>query len=200
MSPTNICPRCGRTSPAGNTFCVNCGATLSSHTSAKGWKLLLGAVALFAGLLWTAAIFTQMSRPTGVTQPQTLTGNVASTPPQQTAQPTPQPLARRDKKSNENANANAPSENSSSASSKAASSSSSGSTSSSGQGTPKTSPLEDSSDEYYTNSKGVRVHRPERSENGPPEGATAQCADGTYSFSQSRRGTCSHHGGVSRWL
>jgi hypothetical protein len=25
------------------------------------------------------------------------------------------------------------------------------------------------------------------------------CADGTYSFSQHRRGTCSHHGGVARW-
>jgi hypothetical protein len=33
-----------------------------------------------------------------------------------------------------------------------------------------------------------------------PSGATAQCRDGSYSFSQSRSGTCSHHGGVSRWL
>jgi hypothetical protein len=33
-----------------------------------------------------------------------------------------------------------------------------------------------------------------------PEGATAECRDGTYSFSQNRRGTCSHHGGVKRWL
>lgn len=30
-------------------------------------------------------------------------------------------------------------------------------------------------------------------------GATAICADGTTSFSASRRGTCSHHGGVARW-
>ena len=36
--------------------------------------------------------------------------------------------------------------------------------------------------------------------NSPPSGATAQCRDGTYSFSQHRRGTCSHHGGVARWL
>ena len=36
--------------------------------------------------------------------------------------------------------------------------------------------------------------------NSPPAGATAQCRDGTYSFSQHRRGTCSHHGGVARWL
>jgi len=33
-----------------------------------------------------------------------------------------------------------------------------------------------------------------------PAGATAQCRDGSYSFSASRRGTCSHHGGVSQWL
>src|SRR5262245_43809525 len=32
-----------------------------------------------------------------------------------------------------------------------------------------------------------------------PRGATAICRDGTYSYSQSRRGTYSHHGGVARW-
>ncbi len=34
----------------------------------------------------------------------------------------------------------------------------------------------------------------------PPAGATALCKDGTYSFSQHHSGTCSHHGGVARWL
>lgn len=52
---------------------------------------------------------------------------------------------------------------------------------------------------YYQNSKGRCVHRPV-SANRAPSGASAQCRDGTYSFSQSRRGTCSHHGGVARWL
>ncbi len=33
-----------------------------------------------------------------------------------------------------------------------------------------------------------------------PSGATAQCADGTYSYSQHRSGTCSRHGGVARWI
>jgi competence protein ComEC len=33
-----------------------------------------------------------------------------------------------------------------------------------------------------------------------PIGATAICNDGTYSFSQHRQGTCSHHGGVLQWL
>ena len=33
-----------------------------------------------------------------------------------------------------------------------------------------------------------------------PEGASAICRDGTYSYSKSRRGTCSWHGGVSQWL
>lgn len=52
---------------------------------------------------------------------------------------------------------------------------------------------------YYQNSKGKCVERPRRA-NRPPAGATAKCRDGTYSFSQSRRGTCSHHGGVAQWL
>jgi endonuclease YncB( thermonuclease family) len=30
--------------------------------------------------------------------------------------------------------------------------------------------------------------------------ATAKCNDGTYSYSQHRRGTCSYHGGVAYWL
>ena len=33
-----------------------------------------------------------------------------------------------------------------------------------------------------------------------PRGATALCRDGSYSFSQHRSGTCSHHGGVAMWL
>lgn len=53
----------------------------------------------------------------------------------------------------------------------------------------------------YVNSDGKSVHRPAHTESGrTPEGATAQCRDNTYSFSQHRRGTCSHHGGVARWL
>jgi hypothetical protein len=51
----------------------------------------------------------------------------------------------------------------------------------------------------YTNSKGQTVQRPENCSSAP-KGATAQCRDGSYSFSQSRSGTCSHHGGVAKWL
>src|SRR4051812_20980711 len=47
---------------------------------------------------------------------------------------------------------------------------------------------------YYTNSAHRRVQSPTRYDKAPA-GATAQCRDLTYSFSQSRRGTCSHHGG-----
>lgn len=56
-----------------------------------------------------------------------------------------------------------------------------------------------SNDNYYTNTAGNKVHSPAYS-NIVPIGASAQCRDGTYSFSQSRRGTCSHHGGVAKWL
>ncbi len=61
-----------------------------------------------------------------------------------------------------------------------------------------TSNTELSNDNYYTNSAGNKVHSPA---NAPsvPEGASARCKDGTYSFSQSRRGTCSRHGGVAEW-
>jgi uncharacterized protein YgiM (DUF1202 family) len=52
---------------------------------------------------------------------------------------------------------------------------------------------------YYKNSKGEKVQSPTYYRV-PPTGATAECRDGTYSFSHSRRGTCSHHGGVKRWL
>lgn len=51
----------------------------------------------------------------------------------------------------------------------------------------------------YINSRGHCVHRPVRA-NRAPAGATAKCHDGSYSFSQSRRGTCSWHGGVAVWL
>lgn len=51
----------------------------------------------------------------------------------------------------------------------------------------------------YTNSKGERIQSPTHYKTAPP-GATAECNDGTYSFSKSRRGTCSGHGGVKRWL
>jgi hypothetical protein len=51
----------------------------------------------------------------------------------------------------------------------------------------------------YVNSKGETVKRPETCSSAP-KGATAQCRDGEYSFSHSRRGTCSHHGGVAKWL
>jgi uncharacterized protein YraI len=52
---------------------------------------------------------------------------------------------------------------------------------------------------YYTNTYGQRVQSPTYYQTAPA-GATALCRDGTYSFSRSRRGTCSHHGGVARWL
>ena len=49
---------------------------------------------------------------------------------------------------------------------------------------------------YYLNSAGNCVQSPGSS----PSGATARCRDGSYSYSQSRSGTCSHHGGVAAWL
>lgn len=53
----------------------------------------------------------------------------------------------------------------------------------------------------YINVDGEFVPSPTRTADGqPPLGASAQCQDGTFSFSKHHRGTCSWHGGVARWL
>lgn len=58
-----------------------------------------------------------------------------------------------------------------------------------------------SNDNTYINSSGNTVHSPAYSTDGSvPVGASARCRDGTYSFSQHRRGTCSGHRGVAEWL
>ncbi|HWB21527.1 MAG TPA: DUF3761 domain-containing protein [Gaiellaceae bacterium] len=51
----------------------------------------------------------------------------------------------------------------------------------------------------YLNVNGACIQGPTASPT-VPSGATAQCKDGTYSFSQNRSGTCSGHGGVATWL
>jgi hypothetical protein len=51
----------------------------------------------------------------------------------------------------------------------------------------------------YVHSSGDTGCKPEESPTAPT-GATARCADGTYSFSEHRSGTCSYHGGVAEWL
>ena len=207
MPPANNCPRCGRLSPANTTFCAGCGAELSPKSAGKGWKLFLGAFALFAGLLWASLIYTQThpaAQPDGASPARALTvPSPPATPstarPAPQSSPSPAPTSARHlagKKSQaggaaESDAAAVDDENDDEESSSAAPSR---------QRPPAPTADGGSSDDYYTNSRGVLVHRPMPSESGPPEGATAQCADGTYSFSQSRRGTCSHHGGVSRWL
>jgi hypothetical protein len=52
----------------------------------------------------------------------------------------------------------------------------------------------------YRNHDGQTVHSPAHSRSGNiPDGATAKCRDGTWSFSRHRSGTCSRHGGVAAW-
>ena len=61
----------------------------------------------------------------------------------------------------------------------------------------KTSPIASNcGQDYYKNVDGTCVHSPSSS----PQGATAICGDGTYSYSLHRQGTCSHHRGVDEWL
>jgi hypothetical protein len=52
---------------------------------------------------------------------------------------------------------------------------------------------------YYENRDHHWVHSPSQTYSGQrPLDASAQCADESYSFSEHRSGTCSHHGGVAR--
>lgn len=60
-------------------------------------------------------------------------------------------------------------------------------------------PEESAPSGYYINTDGNKVPSPYAATT-IPIGATARCRDGTYSFSQHRSGTCSHHGGVDEWL
>ena len=54
---------------------------------------------------------------------------------------------------------------------------------------------------HYRNVDGAVVHSPAHTDSGgAPAGASAQCRDGSWSFSLHHRGTCSHHGGVARWI
>lgn len=62
---------------------------------------------------------------------------------------------------------------------------------------PTNYPLE--SPTTYTNVQGTEVQSPTHYNSIPPD-ACAICRDGSYSFSQNRRGTCSRHGGVVKWL
>lgn len=53
---------------------------------------------------------------------------------------------------------------------------------------------------YRSRRDDCDVHGPAKSLDGAkPEGASAKCRDGTWSFSHTRSGTCSRHGGVERW-
>lgn len=76
------------------------------------------------------------------------------------------------------------------------------------QGQQETVPVVDNTDyasappstnDFYTNVDGNKIQSPTYYDS-QPTGASAICGDGTYSFSQHRQGTCSHHGGVDEWL
>jgi hypothetical protein len=51
----------------------------------------------------------------------------------------------------------------------------------------------------YLNSSGHVVHSPSCGSGSEPPHHTATCRDGSVSYSEHHRGTCSYHGGVARW-
>jgi len=74
------CPRCGHVNTATNSFCPACGEGLRTGGGRHGWKLLVGALLLFAGTIWAAALYTQTRETTP--RPKALVGaETASTPP-----------------------------------------------------------------------------------------------------------------------
>ena len=50
---------------------------------------------------------------------------------------------------------------------------------------------------YYVTSSGHLVHSPSCGEE--RQKRAAECRDGSVSFSEHHRGTCSRHGGVAHW-
>lgn len=271
MTATRPCPRCGRQALSTNTFCPACGERLALKSSAIGVKLILAAVAVFAGLLWIAALSAQTQRatvPSPAPRAQSLPGS-SLTPPAPAAQtleltsaqhlseakraladgykPNKDPqkaswgeveaarwhlkaigqgapeyreaqellreIIRRERqqlaaKAATEARTTAASdevagevgEDSSGTTTTTPSATQTALERADGTSPRPSTPAGSSSSDYYTNAYGNRVRRPTFSDSGPPAGASAQCGDGSYSFSQSRRGTCSHHGGVARWF
>lgn len=51
-----------------------------------------------------------------------------------------------------------------------------------------------------TTTNSPKTSGPVVSQTGAPQGATAKCKNGSYSFSKTRSGTCSRNGGVLEWL
>jgi hypothetical protein len=49
-------------------------------------------------------------------------------------------------------------------------------------------------------STGMAAGKSSAHENTDPSGAIAQCKDGLYSHAAHRKGACSKHGGVAKWL
>jgi hypothetical protein len=53
--------------------------------------------------------------------------------------------------------------------------------------------------QWYRSSNGDEVYSPSQQYQSQDGQETAECNDGTVSYSHHHRGTCSHHGGVEEW-
>lgn len=210
MSQPRLCPRCGRPNLSTSSFCSSCGENFPRPDKKAGRKLILGTLILLAGVLWGATLYTQTGGDSAPAQPPVKSSLLGAQTP--STKPTAQPQAEppKDVAGRERQAALATKTSPSPAPKVAAESEGEGASS---NATPSSArpargvggaaagrSVSSSSGDYYMNKDGVRVRRPVFSSSGVPEGATAQCRDGSYSFSLNRRGTCSGHGGVARWL
>ncbi len=64
---------------------------------------------------------------------------------------------------------------------------------------PATAPAREKS-EAKSKAPSASQQSSTRGEDSDPTGAIAQCKDGLYSHATNRRGACSKHGGVAKWL
>ena len=195
MQSGKTCPTCRHDNAPGHRFCARCGARLSVSASGKPMLARLGLALLFffGAFLWYRAVTlippaappparpAQLTAAPSPTSAPAQPARAASTPVRRAAAaiatptpapiPTPAPTTAVAQPTRTQPRVVEPS--------------------------PATGAT--SGDDYYVNTRGKRVRRPVFSDSAPA-GATARCRDGSYSFSQSRRGTCSHHGGVAAWL
>ena len=191
MQSGKTCPTCQHDNAPGHRFCSRCGARLSVSANGKSMLARLALAFLFfsGAFLWYRAVTltppaappparpAQLTAAPSPTTAPTPAVRAAPTPTRRavvaTATPTPTPAPTTAVAQPTRTQPHAV------------------------EAPP--APGATSGDDYYVNSRGKRVRRPVFSDSAPA-GATARCRDGSYSFSQSRRGTCSHHGGVAAWL
>lgn len=177
---TKICPYCKKPQAADSRFCANCAESLdnSAHSYLTSKRSIIIITALGTTVAFMVGVFllaTTSSKST-VDKPAAFVSNTNTTnsfPPGFSKSPEPP-------KSNQTTvTKNIP------------------------QSVPTAQPQTNKTVPPLSNSTVGTTQKtpyPTPAQRSVPSGASARCRDGTLSYSASRRGTCSHHGGVAEWF